>query len=298
MTHILCPVDFSASSRNALRHAALLAQRRRRQLTVLFVNDPLLASAAAAAAYDVKALSKRTDTELRQFVRRAVGSDAGTIACATALGRPAPEILKAVKRLKADLVVMGTHGLSGPLKWFLGSTTEHVLRTTGVPVLVVPSLAGRRGGRPTGQWPGRRVVVPIDLDRDAVAQARAAISAAEEFGAEVMLLHVVAPPTLPAWMGIDGGVLTRDRYDAAKAQLEHVAQRVGGGTKYRVLSGDPAAQIAACAADLRSGLVVLTLKRAGAQGPRRGSIAYRVLCTGGVPVLAVPLSRASHPVLK
>ena len=39
---ILCPVDFSACSRAALRYAAALARRQEGELTVLFVNDPEL----------------------------------------------------------------------------------------------------------------------------------------------------------------------------------------------------------------------------------------------------------------
>ena len=38
----------------------------------------------------------------------------------------------------ADCIVMGTQGLSGYKKMFLGSVTEHVLRRSRVPVLAVP----------------------------------------------------------------------------------------------------------------------------------------------------------------
>lgn len=295
--HILCPVDFSEPSRNALRHAVVVARRRRARLTVLFVNDPLLAAAAAAAAYDVQKLTTTDEVELKRFIRRTVGPAAESIASTTALGHPASEIEKTVARLGIDLVVMGTNGLSGPLKWFLGSTTERILHTTKVSVLVVPHSTTRartRSARALRTWPGRHVVAPIDLDRHAAAHARAAVSVARAFGADATLLHVVAPPSVPGWMRIDSGALARERYAAARAQLEKVARSVGRRTKSQVLSGDPAVQIAECAADLQSGLVVLTLKRSGARGPRRGSITYRVLCHGGVPVLALTPSGVSR----
>ena len=38
----------------------------------------------------------------------------------------------------ADLIVMGTHGLSGVRKMFFGSVTERVLRQTSIPVLAAP----------------------------------------------------------------------------------------------------------------------------------------------------------------
>jgi hypothetical protein len=42
-----------------------------------------------------------------------------------------------------DLVVMGTHGRTGPSRWWLGSVAEHVVRESPVPVLVV--RAGESG---------------------------------------------------------------------------------------------------------------------------------------------------------
>ena len=58
-----------------------------------------------------------------------------------ATGKPALEILQIAERRRADLIVMSTHGLTGPRKWLLGSTTERVLRDTTTAVLVTPARA-------------------------------------------------------------------------------------------------------------------------------------------------------------
>ena len=290
ITHVLCPIDFSSSSRHALRYGAAVAKRFNTRMTVLFVNDPLLGSAAAAAAYDTRALAARTRTELGAFTRRALGLAAESVEYATAIGHPAPEIAKAVTRLGADLVVMASRGLSGPAKWFLGSTTEHVLRATKIPLLIIPNAAARphaRWAKAMRSWPGRHAIVPIDLGREAQTQVRAAMAVARAFEVAPLLLHVVAPPRWPAWMGVDSGAVNRARYEEAQTRLELLARRLGPGTASRVASGDPAEQIIASAADLKSGLVILTLKRAGTRGPRRGAITYRLLCSGTVPVLAL-----------
>jgi len=50
---------------------------------------------------------------------------------------PADEILSAVKKNKADLVVMASHGRKGFEALLLGSETQKVLARTNVPVLVV-----------------------------------------------------------------------------------------------------------------------------------------------------------------
>jgi nucleotide-binding universal stress UspA family protein len=37
----------------------------------------------------------------------------------------------------ADLIVMGTHGSSGLLRWMLGSVAHHMLQTAPCPLLTV-----------------------------------------------------------------------------------------------------------------------------------------------------------------
>jgi nucleotide-binding universal stress UspA family protein len=54
------------------------------------------------------------------------------------IGDPASEILDAASRHEADLVVMATHGRSGPGRWVFGSVTEKVLRASTTPMLIVP----------------------------------------------------------------------------------------------------------------------------------------------------------------
>jgi len=48
------------------------------------------------------------------------------------------ELVRRAAELKADMIVMGTHGKTGPLRRFIGNKTEFVLKTVPVPVMVVP----------------------------------------------------------------------------------------------------------------------------------------------------------------
>jgi len=49
------------------------------------------------------------------------------------------EIIKRAAELKADIIVMGSHGKTGPLARFMGNKTERVLRSVPVPVMLVPA---------------------------------------------------------------------------------------------------------------------------------------------------------------
>ena len=55
------------------------------------------------------------------------------------MGPTVDTILAEAERLKADLIVMGTHGRKGLAKAFLGSTSDDVLRTNRYNVLIVPT---------------------------------------------------------------------------------------------------------------------------------------------------------------
>ena len=53
-------------------------------------------------------------------------------------GRVADAIVAQARRLRADLIVMGTHGRRGVTRVLLGSDADLVVRYSPVPVLLVP----------------------------------------------------------------------------------------------------------------------------------------------------------------
>jgi nucleotide-binding universal stress UspA family protein len=296
---ILCPVDFSASSRAALRYGAALARHSRGSLVVLFVNDPLLV-AAAAAAYDSRALATTTDRELRRFVKRALGKgpDTPSITFTTAVGKPAHEIVKVARQLHCDVIVMGTQGLSGPSKWFFGSVTQGVMRRTGVPVLAIsPHCRGAKAlGTGARTWPGPHIVAPIELGEHAEADATQAADIARGFGSKLVLFHVVAAGLPPPWYGPDVRAGKRREQAEAERRLETIGRRLPHVVEAgRVAVGNPALVISALAEDRQFNMMLLTLrKRRGLLGSPAGSIAYHVLCHATMPVLALPPRAAAQ----
>jgi universal stress protein E len=74
-------------------------------------------------------------------------------------GGPREEILNHVAATRPDLVVMGTHGLSGFERFLLGSVAEAVVRDCRASVLVIPPLAAAvtpAGAKPAMGAPGLR----------------------------------------------------------------------------------------------------------------------------------------------
>ena len=137
---ILCPVDFSPHSEQALRIAIDLAAATRGHLTIVTVVDSLL-EAATEAAGSRETLYAQTQQEIQDLLGRVTagrGRPSERLGIAVVVGDPPEEILKQVEECEADLIVMGTQGLEGPKRLVFGSTTERVLRESRVPVLAVP----------------------------------------------------------------------------------------------------------------------------------------------------------------
>lgn len=122
-----------------MKSAAAIADRSGAVLTVTYANDSLLVTAAATALRD-RGLVQRSARELERFVDRALSGASRRLRWTSRVTvGPAPaQILKAARSVRADLIVMGTQGLTGAARWFVGSTTLSVLQRTTVPVLVVP----------------------------------------------------------------------------------------------------------------------------------------------------------------
>jgi nucleotide-binding universal stress UspA family protein len=292
---VLCPVDFSDHSRSALTYAALLAARSKGRLVVIFVEDPLLAT-AAAVAYDEKALTDKGREELRRLVERTITPfrlPMSSVTLDVAVGKPHDEIAWTAKRLKCDVIVMGSHGRTGTDRLMLGSTTHRMLRRSPLPVLATPPVTGRARG-PAKGWPGKMVIAPVDIGIRDRADALAAAVVARELGTRLELVHVVEPINNPPWLEVDADRRNLQRQRRAIVRLTQLQDELKGvATAVRVESGKPADEIAKIASSTHVGLVVMTRRRGqGLFGPRQGSISYQVLWKANTPVLALPSDSA------
>ena len=289
-TSLLCPVDFSETSRTALQYGATLARRCNAPLVVLFVNDPLLV-AASAAAFSGPTLDETSTRELRQFVTDALGTRVpGPAEIVTRAGTPSDEILAAARQHQCDLIVMGSQGLRGVSKLFFGSTTEAVLRKAEIPVLAIPPRTGGAGaGSMPRAWPGARTIVPVSLDEHTDDDVAHAAAVARGLATRIVLVHVVTETRVPAFYQPDvetsqriAVAQARERLDGIKASMSDVVVAA------RVSVGDPAHEVSAYAAEQRSGLIMLTLRGdTGILGTPAGVLAYHVLSHAITPVLAL-----------
>jgi universal stress protein A len=293
---ILCPVDFSEPSRQALLWAATIAQRRGGELTVVSVVEPLLAQAAGIRLH-VDLAQADVEPALREFVDATLPESerqASHVRTEVTVGDPSEATLQTARRLKAGLIVMGTHGLGGFRKLLLGSTTEHVLRRTEWPVLAVPPGAV---SAPAVEHPGvqlKKILVATDFRESAMSATQWAADLASDVAAPLVLAHVVEPVVVsPLWEA-----LVADFEDERVASGRRMLARLSASFRdvqieCVVSVGRPAEAIASLAVEHGAGLVVMGLADPGNSEPRApGSTAYSVLRSAQVAVVVVPHSEA------
>ncbi len=143
---ILAPTDGSAVSRKAVHFAAELAKQVSASLTLLGVIDSgLLLSAGVSPEVSPVNIQESTEDVVRQAVQAYL--DASLSDCRSQgievsslirTGHPVEQIIQQAEELRADLVVMGSHGRSALRAAMLGSVAYGVLhKDAKVPVLIV-----------------------------------------------------------------------------------------------------------------------------------------------------------------
>jgi len=139
---ILHASDFSPASRPALRVARELALALKAQLILCHAYEPL-APVMGAASIPPKLFSQimastRAGAQGRlERLAASVGHGGTRIATVLIEGPPSTAVLRAAKRKRADLIVLGTHGRTGIQRMLLGSVAERIVRHSPCPVLTV-----------------------------------------------------------------------------------------------------------------------------------------------------------------
>lgn len=144
---ILCPVDFSECSMQALQYATSLAQEADARLVVMHVLSHELD--AAPEAYEsilmddrvsVGDLRRRREEEAWRRLKEAVPESVSAycrVETMIASGKPGREILRVAAEQQTELIVLGVQGRGAVDLLFFGSTTNHIVREAKCPVLTL-----------------------------------------------------------------------------------------------------------------------------------------------------------------
>ncbi|HWO22741.1 MAG TPA: universal stress protein [Kofleriaceae bacterium] len=283
---ILCPIDFSPGSQQAMRMAIRLANEADAELVLghaWYVPPVAFSGEHVFAPAVMQELNAGAQEALDHAVREAKELGAKRLSSWLLAGMPRHEIIKLLEHDPAfDLVVMGTHGRTGLGRILLGSIAESIVRHAPCSVLAV---------RPDAELkPFARVLCPVDLAESSEHAVELAAALVQPGSEGITLLHVIEPPPVygHAKQTLDF-IRDLDRYSTEHlatwaARLEGKApapvakrSRVGhpGAEILRVLDEGPAFDLVVMGSHSRTGIERMLL----------GSVAEKVVRHARCPVL-------------
>ena len=290
---ILCPIDFSEFSIRAYHYALSVAEHYQARLVaqhiVEFSRYPYAEYVASTGDYAAfcSGLRDGGKQKLSEFVK------------AHAYGKIQPElvvhdgaapdcILSFAQERKTDLIVMGTHGRRGFDRLVLGSVTNRVMRRAPCPVLAIsnlPSESTIEAREVQHVHHLNRILFCTDFSENSERALSYAISATEEYDAELILLHVLEQ--VPSAAKKKGAIAT------ATGQLDKLiapGKRKTLKIKTVVRTGKPYQQIIQLVLEAHIDMAVMGVQGRGTLDQAVfGSTTYRTLQLGSCPVLAVPI---------
>lgn len=184
---ILVPFDFSSTSKRAIRHAALLAQKNKGELLLFYVKRQ---NSLLNMGYSTSEL--RSIAEERQNYRKLIEDTANDIRAefkipvkvSVGMGNRISGITKAADKNQAGLIVMGTQGSDSASSMFSGSNSHRVVSRSEIPVLTVRTDSKRVAYS--------NILLPVDLSEHTRQKVVVAIQVAKSFGGKIHLLGMIS----------------------------------------------------------------------------------------------------------
>ena len=298
---ILCPIDFSEHSRRALDHAVAIARWYEAAVTVLHVFSPVTVAAVGAApmVFEPMVLAPVDRDRLLADTRAfAAAESAPGVAIEAVIreGSTATEILEQAASMRADLLVIGTHGRSGFDRLLVGSVAEKVLRKASCPVLTVPK--GLPDAVPSGPVLYKRILCPVDFSDSSLHALKYATSMAQEADGQLTVLHVVAHEfenaadmaSMVSDAGITIGSFVKQREEALRRRLQEAVATAPEfcSVESLITHGKPWREVLRIAAERQSDLIVMGVQGRGAADLLFfGSTTQHVVREASCPVLTL-----------
>lgn len=294
---ILVPLDGSAFSEQSLPLARWIAREMQASVHLVHVHVPVppdhfLADAQfGLQGVDLSAVDAQREERHRAYLDKqtAAMAEKGVDVRAVWLeGRFEEQLDAHAREVGADLIVLTTHGRTGFDRFWLGSSTDAIIRTTRTPLLLVhPADDPEHVVMPTFE----NILVPLDGSPESAAVLEPAAWLARAMGARLTLFHSVSSDDL-----IGGPILPvlveslPESLERSRQHLERQAEQLrdsGLEVDVAVAHGQlPARAIKAAADDHEADMVAMSTHGYG--GVRRlilGSVTDKVLRTCGLPML-------------
>jgi nucleotide-binding universal stress UspA family protein len=285
---ILVPTDFSADAEAAIGTATALAKSFGASIHLVHVvQPPLQPVGPEMAVTPVTFWRELHDAAVKRIGGSKQRVEAAGVRCEIEVLEDVPgfAIAAAAERAHADLIVMGSRGLSGLKHVLLGSVAERTVRYAACPVLTV------KGDRKDLQM--RTILVPMDFSPASHRALELAKSLSKTAGpSHLVLVHAYYIPVEIEQYLVEKGETTFDRIsESVTKELEKILTELQDAkisSEYIARRGAPERIVLEIAREKHADLIAMgTHGRRGLSHLFLGSVAERVVRSSEIPVLTV-----------
>jgi len=191
---ILIPVDFSGTGEKVLEQAAFMSKITNAQITLVHAIDE--ASGRSAPDYNGTILDAGETDEgkimecmegnMAVLKKKLFNTGVNKIDCIIEPGIPHKKILEVAKRIKTDIIVMGTHGVSGFKEFIMGSNAFKIASESKCPVLSIQKHITKSGFK--------QILLPFRDKPHSREKVDYAISIAKIYNATIHVLGISYDP--------------------------------------------------------------------------------------------------------
>lgn len=296
LKNILCPVDFSDFSQNALLFATGLGRHFGARVFVQHTVNP---GVAYMGGMDPLPPPVTTEVQLRiarAEVRKMLADariDSSEVTLLLNSGDLAARILETESKERIDLLVMGSHGHHGFTRLVMGSNAESIIHSSVCPVLVVTKPTDGLYDAHLGRG-FKSLLLATDFSPFSDRALAVGLKWAHEFNARLTVLHCVEeiPSAMKGITDIFPEYNPWFEKQLARA-WEHIEDLVSEGERKNVQvvcevrQGNPKEEIFRVAGDKNVDLIVTGARGTGKLGVPWGSVSSTVVRNGSIPVLVV-----------
>lgn len=183
ISRIIVPIDFSEYSSNALRQAIIMAKAFNAEIDLIHAVAPIYLSANSSLVPvgDVfyNRLLKEAELNMHKIANEINLKEKVVIHVKTHLGPVSDSIITHAKKIKANLIIMGTHGTSGVKEFFVGSNAYRVVNHAPCPVLTVQKRTTKKGFK--------TIVLPIRPELNTRNKVNLVAKLAKTFGSKILI---------------------------------------------------------------------------------------------------------------
>ena len=292
--HIVCATDFSDYANRTIPYGIALAKEFGAKLVICHVVD--LSSIAIYGEFQLDPVGQQdrimeyAQAQLSQLLaNRQIEWEPVIV-----VGHTAEEISRIVDEKDIDLVISATRGRTGLKRLLLGSVTERLMHTLTCPLLVVHSPEQGFVDVADQKIQLKRVLVGCDFSEDSGVAMQYGLSFAQEFEAELHLVHVVEPPTYqhmlkpPSALQEEITQELRNRLEQKLRELVPEEARHWCTPETALLEGNPYEELTRYAESHSIDMIVLGVRGHGlVKTLLVGSTTDRVIRKSPCPVLSV-----------